>query len=450
MGPAPAGASGLVRVTVASSTRRADLVLPGAVPVAELLPELARSVGLLHATTVHGGYRLVTREGRELRADAGLTSQGVEHGGVLTVAAGADDAPPRVYDDVAEAMADAVERDARRWGPVSGRRAGLAVAALLMVLAAVALLLQDSSRAAAAAGVVSAGLVAGAVVLSRVRDEAEAGVVTAWAGCALAAVAGSLLGSGGAHPVALELAGAGAGALVAGMVTAVGLDAGRPMTLPPVVVGAVLLPTGLVLDIYVLDPSLVLTTVLVAIVMSGSVLPSLALRTTSTRSDRLDSIADITRVPREVDATQVAADARYAHQILVAVSATTGLMLVVVAPLAVSRGISGTLLAANCALVVMLRTRRHRAFTGVLVGLVSGAGGLAAVGASVLVLHPGWRPVAASVTAAGGMLLLLVTLVFSASSVRRRRFAEVAEGLALLAMLPLLVLTTGMVWAVRS
>ena len=41
--------SGLVRVTVASGSRRVDLVLPGAVPVAELVPELARSVGILAA-----------------------------------------------------------------------------------------------------------------------------------------------------------------------------------------------------------------------------------------------------------------------------------------------------------------------------------------------------------------------------------------------------------------
>ena len=54
----PSPTSGLVRVTVASGTRRVDLVLPGAVPVAELVPELARSVGLLDATTVYGGYRL--------------------------------------------------------------------------------------------------------------------------------------------------------------------------------------------------------------------------------------------------------------------------------------------------------------------------------------------------------------------------------------------------------
>ena len=91
---ARAGASGLVRVTVASGTRRVDLVLPGAVPVAELVPELARSVGLLDPATVYGGYRLITAEGRELATDAGLVIQGVEDGGLLTVAAGVDDDRP--------------------------------------------------------------------------------------------------------------------------------------------------------------------------------------------------------------------------------------------------------------------------------------------------------------------------------------------------------------------
>ena len=106
-----------MRVTVASGTRRVDLVLPGAVPVAELVPELARSVGLLDAATVYGGYRLVTAEGRELATDAGLVIQGVEDGGLITVAAGVDDAPPRVYDDVVEAMTDVVEHDLQPWAP---------------------------------------------------------------------------------------------------------------------------------------------------------------------------------------------------------------------------------------------------------------------------------------------------------------------------------------------
>ena len=111
MSQASVGTSGLVRVTVTSGTRRVDLVLPGAVPVAELVPELARSVGLLDAATVYGGYRVVTAEGRPLANDSGLTLQGVEDGGVISVTAGIDDESPRVYDDVVEAMTDVVEHD---------------------------------------------------------------------------------------------------------------------------------------------------------------------------------------------------------------------------------------------------------------------------------------------------------------------------------------------------
>ena len=62
-GPAPL--SGLVRVTVASGSRRVDLVLPGAVPVAELVPELARSVGLLaHGLEQLGTAQVIRPRGR--------------------------------------------------------------------------------------------------------------------------------------------------------------------------------------------------------------------------------------------------------------------------------------------------------------------------------------------------------------------------------------------------
>ena len=173
--------SGLVRVTVASGTRRVDLVLPGAVPVAELVPELARSVGLLDPATVYGGYRLVTAEGRELATDAGLIIQGVEDGGLLTVTAGVDDRPPRVYDDVVEAMTDVVEEDLEPWAPGAGRRTALWAAGLLMALGAVALLIQRGSLlAGVAAAVVSAALATGAIVLSRAQRDSEAAVAVAW------------------------------------------------------------------------------------------------------------------------------------------------------------------------------------------------------------------------------------------------------------------------------
>jgi type VII secretion integral membrane protein EccD len=449
MSQAPTSASGLVKVTVTSGTRRVDLVLPAAVPVAELLPELVRSVGLLDGSTVYGGYRLVTQEGRELAPDASLTMQGVEDGVVLTVAAGVDEPAPRVYDDVVEAMTDIVERDLKPWQPANGRRTALAAASLLLGLGAVALLIQGGSVAATAAVLVAAALVTGSVVLSRAQGEPEAAVPVAWMGAAYGAVAGLLFAPEG-ELLALPVACAGAGALLAGLVCLVGLGEGRTLVIPAVVVGALFLATGLFMRAASFDPAVVLTTALVLIVIAGSVFPWLALGATGTRVDQLFTIADITADADEIDAAEVGVDARVAHEILVATSGTVGLLLVLIAPLAVQLGLFGTLVALMCCVVVMLRTRQYRVGSEVLVGLVAGVAGLATVAVSVLWLHPEWRPATAVTLAATGAVLLAVTLLPSTPSVRRGRLGDVAETVALVSLPPLMILATGVFAAIRS
>lgn len=442
--------SGLVRVTVASGSRRVDLVLPGAVPVAELVPELARSVGLLDPSTVYGGYRLVTADGRELATDAGLVSQGVEDGGLITVAAGVDDDAPRVYDDVVEAMTDIVEHDLRPWSPAAGRRTALWAAGLFMALGAVALLIQRGSLlAGVAAVVVSTALVTGAIVLSRAQREPEAAVAVAWMGTLYAAVAGLMLVTD--EPFfGPPVAAAGGAALAAGLVCLVGLGQGRTLVLPTVVAGAVFLLTGLLLQTADFDPAVVLTVALVLVVILGSVFPWLALGATSTSVDQLYNVADITAEPRPVDPTRVGADARVAHEILVAVSATVGLLLVLIAPLAVSLGLSGALVAVLCCAVVMLRTRQYRTGPEVLVGLVSGIVGLLSAAVAALWVHPDWRPTIAVVLAASGAVLLAVTLLPSTPSVRRGRLGDVAESVALLALIPVTVVAVGVFSAIRG
>ncbi len=450
MSQASVGTSGLVRVTVASGSRRVDLVLPGAVPVADLVPELARSVGLLDAATVYGGYRVVMADGRRLAGDAGLTLQGVEDGGVLTVTAGIDEEPPRVYDDVVEAMTDVVEHDLKPWDPASGRRTALAASGLLMALGAIALLVQrGSDLAAVAAVVVAVALVTGAVVLSRVQEEAEAAVVVAWMGAGYAAVAGLMLVPD-APLLGAPLTAAGSGALLAGLIGVVGLGPGRTLVVPPVVVGAVLTAVGLLLGVADVDAAVVLTVVLTVVVMAGSVFPWLALGLTGTSVDQLYSAADISADPDEIDPGRVGADARLAHEILVAISATVGLLLVLIAPFAVSLGFAGTLLALVACLVVMLRTRQYRTGSEVLVGLVSGIVGLASIAVSSLLLHPDWRPATAVVLAVTGGVLLAVTLLPATPSVRRGRLGDLVESVGLLALLPLLVLATGLFDAIVS
>jgi type VII secretion integral membrane protein EccD len=436
-------------VTVAGGTRRVDLVVPGAVPVAELLPVLARSLGLLDAATVHGGYRLVTPVGRELAGDAGLVGQGVEDGDVLVVAVGAEDPAPRVYDDLVEATADVVEGELRPWDPASGRRVATVAAGLLLGLAAVALLTQRGSLpAAVTAAVVALLLIVGAVVLSRALREPRAAVTTAWLATAHATVAG-LLAADRAAP-GLPVAAAGGGALLVGLVGLAGLDVGRALMAPPVIAGTVFLATGLATRGVGVDPAVVLTTVLVLAVMAASVIPWLALesagRTVRPPHAPADGAPDLV----EIDPARVAAEVRVAHDRLVALSVSVGLVLVLAAPLAVSRGLAGTLVAVLASLVLMLRTRQYLSRVEVLVGIVSGVTGLVSVTVSALWQHPDWRPAVAGALATGGGVLVALTLLPATPSVRRRRLGDVAESVSLLLLPPLLVGAVGLLAALRG
>lgn len=98
----------------------------------------------------------------------------------------------------------------------------------------------------------------------------------------------------------------------------------------------------------------------------------------------------------------------------------------------------------------MLRTRQYRTGAEVLVGLVSGIAGLVAIAVSLVWMHPDWRPTTAVVLAVSGAVLLALTLVPTTPSVRRGRLGDVAETVGLLALLPLLVVATGIFTAIRG
>ena len=284
--------------------------------------------------------------------------------------------------------------------PAGVPRSGPAV--LLLLVGAVGLVLQHGSDlAAVGALVVAAVLVVGAVALSRVHGETYAAVVIAWTGCAYAAVAGLSFG-GGSPFLGTPVAAAGGGALAAGLAAALGLAEGRVLLLPPVVAGTLLLATGLVTQAWSADPAVVLTAGLAVAVVAGSVFPGLALGVTGATVGRHVAVADLMADPDEIDLHRLADDARLGHEILVALSATVGLLLVLATPWAVSLGPAGGLVAVLGCVVVMLRPRQYRSGVEVLVGLASGVLGLTSTALSVLWLHPSWRPCASVVVAVTG------------------------------------------------
>ncbi len=449
----PSGSvSGLVRVTVTSGSRRVDLALSSDVPVVELVPELARRVGLLDVVTAYAGYRAVTRDGRVLRHDLGLTAQGVGHGDTIVIVVNAADPPPTVHDDPAEALADVVARGVEPWGPDWSGPMTLWSGVVMLLLGAGALVTQHgtdaASTAATVATVLSIVLVVTAILFSRARHETVAAVALGNAACVYAAAAGLSWGwrtSISGTPVIL----AGIGVLGIGIVGALGMARSRLLLMPAVVAGAVCAGTGLLMQSTPLDPALPLTTVLALVLISSGGFPTLALSASGAGRHASSGTSICEGDPAAIDMARLAEDARLAREILTAASATVGLLLVLLAPVAVSCGpASAAVPVLGCA-VVIVRTRRYRSAHDVMLGVLSGALGFVSTVASLVWLHRESGFLAAIAVATVG-LVLLGRAFWPHADVRRHGLAgDRIEAAAIASLLPALAvsaLSVGSIW----
>lgn len=433
--------SGLVRITVMSSRRRADLVVPSMVPVAELVPELARCVGALDALTAYRGYRVVTRGGRELRSGLGLSAQGVADGDVIAISAGDGDEPPR-HDDVAEAVAQVVH-GWRPWTEQAGCRARRCAGLTLLLLAAPALLAEHSRATAAFCSTLVVALGTAAFLLSRVRGQTISAVTSSWLGGLYAAVAG--VGWSGPGPVTgRAVMDAGAGVLASGLISVATMRDRWPLMLPALAVGAVGLTTGAVTAATTVDPAALLTGLLALVVVVSGVLPGLALTATGAGRHAL-SLADGSSAAEGagIDVRRLAAHVGLAREILVAGSAAAGLLIVALAPAAVSLEPCGVMVPILGCAVVMLRSRRYRAAADVLVARTSGFLGIVSTLVSMWWLDDGRRLVVAIVLAVGGAAVLSGSVLCRGDVVRRGRLGDLVERVALGSLFPVALIAVG-------
>ncbi|MEU1603567.1 type VII secretion integral membrane protein EccD [Micromonospora matsumotoense] len=193
---APGGLS-LARVTIAAPQRRMDVALPNGMLVGELLPHLLRHAGedLGDVGEQQGGWVLRRATGTLLEATRNLAVQGVRDGELLHLTPGRDEWPELAYDDVVEVIASGARRTGRSWSNDTTRRAGLTVTAALLGFGLVALLAVGSpwrTPGLLALGIAALLAVAGPV-LSRAVPDATAGAVVAAAGLPYALLGGALL-----------------------------------------------------------------------------------------------------------------------------------------------------------------------------------------------------------------------------------------------------------------
>jgi hypothetical protein len=157
-------------------------------------------------------------------------------------------------------------------------------------------------------------------------------------------------------------------------------------------------------------------------------------------------VARLEGVPLEasgVDLAQVRAQVRAGHELLCAATGATGLLLVLAAPAAVSCGPAGAVLMVAASVSVMLRGRGQAAPLVRSSAVGAGVAGLLATFGSALWWQDAWRPVVVS----AALLALPGAVVVLAASRRAPavagRAGDLAEGMLVVALPPMVVLASG-------
>ena len=190
-------------------------------------------------------------------------------------------------------------------------------------------------------------------------------------------------------------------------------------------------------------PTKVAACAMVLVVIAGALVPWLSMSTTRIRVPQPRSDSDLLADPEPLDSREVERQVRLGREVLIALTASVGAVLVLATPLVVSLGLTGTVLVVVAASAVLLRTRQYRDAVEVVVGVTAAVAGMVVAVVTAAVIFPGWRTVLAGVLLVVGTALLAAGAVPRSPSVRLGRMGDVAEGVALVALLPLLVAALG-------
>ncbi|WP_026405672.1 EsaB/YukD family protein [Actinomadura rifamycini] len=391
------------RVTLVGEHRRVDMVLPAREPIGALLPDVLEVLD----DPVQSPPRLrhlATSTGEVLDPGTTLAERRIPDGAVLRLVRGDEPLPAPVVHEVPEVVGDALDGRLWRWGPAAMR--WTATAAVAALAAAIVLVLR-----AGVAGPAAAGGAAGAVALWTAAERLDRPDWLAWTGAGLLAAALTVLlgavsplGRGGVVGGAVIALLAGAGGLCA----AFGLDAPR---IGAVLAGGCVVLLGVVLRL--------------ALALSG-----------------LTSLDDRRGEGGAVRRGDVLEAFDGAHRTMTIATAAVAVAAAVAGFGALSRFDGWT--AALAALLAVVLGGRARVFPLVVQKTaLLGAAVAITVGLAVrLAGHASWGPPAALVLLAGVLAVPVAVLAAGQPEhvrARLRRAANVVEGLAVVAIVPVAI-----------
>lgn len=186
--------SSYCRVTVTGPQRWADLVLPGTVPIATLMPRIVEVCVPEDDHTEPASWSLSTVDGEPVSPSEPLDAAGIYDGDVLLLNRAVAPSRPRHVDDVRGAVEDRVDETAWIWNPRTTLTFGLLVATIgpLLVLALMLWLRPSAGYVAVAA--FGTLFTLGAMLLAARRPLPSAAHILFAAACAWGALTAVLVG----------------------------------------------------------------------------------------------------------------------------------------------------------------------------------------------------------------------------------------------------------------
>lgn len=418
-----------VRVSIAARGYRSDLVLPGSLPLVDIMPAISSRLLDQGPGAATQGAVLSASDGRILHGGQSLFSQGVKDGDILTLAPRAVETEKR-YDDVVEAVADSVEEKNRPWTPANS--ATMAVAgAVALILTTLVILLRSQDQAPiivpAVAGVMTLLLLGTVWALQRSERSWHSWTMGMVATLS-AFVAGLTIPI---EPARMSIVFAGlAMALVAAALYPL-LKVARELVVIPTIVGGVLAMVGLIDVGFDLDPAKIWVVVLGLCTVGLAFLPRLA-----TYSSGLKAPPDTTPVPSQ--AAQLYGRGRRASM---GMSIATGIVIVLAIIFSIELG-SWAIVAGGLAVAMFaLSTRRYYAATDVAIHYACTLVALVAYALAIVAHYPGsWLGISI------GAIVFVALMIGGGLVLRTKptwmaRMADWVEMLGGVAIIPVVVMS---------
>ncbi|PZS18170.1 MAG: type VII secretion integral membrane protein EccD [Pseudonocardiales bacterium] len=449
------------RLTIISSTLRADLAVPVQITIAELLSIVVARLGrdAADAGAAEGGWLLQRASEPPLDPSASLAASQLRDGDVLHLRTRAAQLPEVAFDDVLDAVATSVLTRTARWQPAHTMRGavGFAMALLVYALGTILVLGPGWVPTVSTAGGGSVLLLLTAAAVGRIYHRRGPAIAAAGFALAFGAACGAT-SVGGKHTLLAfgapqVLVGACAAALVATVVLIV-LGAGIPGFVAVITVSLLTaIGTGMA------SATTLSATATAAVVATAGLAVSPWLATLSFKLSRLPlptiptDAADLRRDTGTIDAHRILGQAVRADQFLTGLVGGVAFAIAGAAVLLSNGGTSERILAVVLGLICLLRARLFTGRGQRVLLLTAGAGALLAVVVTGTADAHGLARVLVFVLPA--LLVALVLVALSVVLPDRRyappwsRSADVLESLLVLSVIPLALAVMGVYGAIR-